>query len=136
MSDVQLRCAGYLGKRDAEFFSKLQERVERSPLKGAMTYDGEVDQAGKIEMLSSIDVFSAPSVYPESKGIYVLEALANGVAAVQPAHGSFPELLEKTHGGTLTPPGDAAGLARGWPRCFRMTPAAPRMARGAQGRPR
>ena len=113
MSGVRLRCAGYLGKRDGEFFAKLQQRVDRSVLKGAMTYDGEVDQAGKIGMLSSIDVFSAPSVYPESKGIYVLEALANGVAAVQPAHGSFPELLEKTKGGALTPPGDAGALARG-----------------------
>ena len=112
MSGVQLRCGGYLGKRDRKFFDQLQQRVESSPLKGAMTYVGEVDQAGKIELLSSIDVFSAPSIYPESKGIYVLEALSLGVPVVQPAHGSFPELLKKTGGGVLTVPGDAAALAR------------------------
>ena len=112
MSNVQLRCAGYLGKRDTAFFEKLKTRVEQSALRGGMTYVGEVDQAGKIELLRSVDVFSVPSVYPESKGIYVLEALAAGLPAVQPAHGSFPELLEKTGGGTLTPPGDAKALAR------------------------
>jgi glycosyltransferase involved in cell wall biosynthesis len=58
-----------------------------------------------------MDVFSAPSVYPESKGIYVLEALAAGVPAVQPAHGSFPELIGRTNGGLLTPPGDARAHA-------------------------
>ena len=33
--------------------------------------------------------------------LYVLEALAAGVAVVQPAHGAFPELLEATGGGRL-----------------------------------
>jgi glycosyltransferase involved in cell wall biosynthesis len=112
MSNVQLRCAGYLGKRDIAFFDKLKNRVERSPLRGGMTYVGEVDQARKIDLLRSVDVFSVPSVYPESKGIYVLEALAAGLPAVQPAHGSFPELLKKTGGGILTPPGDATAHAK------------------------
>ena len=31
---------------------------------------------------------------------------------VQPAHGSFPELLQLAGGGTLVPPGDAQALAR------------------------
>ncbi len=113
MSNVQLRCAGYLGKRDAAFFEKLKGRVERSALRGGMTYLGEVDQPEKIALLRSVDVFSVPSVYPESKGIYVLEALAAGLPAVQPAHGSFPELLDKTGGGTLTAPGDATAHAKG-----------------------
>ena len=112
MSEVQLRIAGYLSKRDEVFWEQLKRRVESSALKGAMTYVGEVDQAGKIDLLSSIDVFSAPGVYPESKGIFVLEALAMGVAVVQPSHGSFPELVRLTGGGTLTPPGDAAAHAR------------------------
>jgi glycosyltransferase involved in cell wall biosynthesis len=111
MADVQLRCAGYLGKRDQAFFAKLQERIDQSALKGGFTYLGEVDQAGKIDLLSSIDVFSAPSVYPESKGIYVLEAMAMGIPVVQPAHGSFPELIQATGGGWLTAPGDAPALA-------------------------
>jgi glycosyltransferase involved in cell wall biosynthesis len=52
-----------------------------------------------------------PTVYREPKGLYVLEALANGVPVVQPEHGAFPELLAGG-GGILFPPGDVVGLAK------------------------
>ena len=58
-----------------------------------------------------LDVLSVPTTYREPKGLYVLEALANGVPVVQPRHGSFPELIEATGGGLLVPPGDAHALA-------------------------
>jgi glycosyltransferase involved in cell wall biosynthesis len=51
-------------------------------------------------------------VYREPKGLYVLEAWANGVPVVQPRHGSFPELIEATSGGLLVEPNDPAGLAQ------------------------
>src|SRR5258707_571120 len=101
MKDVELNCAGHLGKKDEPFFKRLVRRVDNSPLRGGMSYHGQVDQEAKIDLLRGADVFSAPSVYPESKGIYVLESLATGTPVVQPAHGSFPELLAKTNGGTL-----------------------------------
>jgi glycosyltransferase involved in cell wall biosynthesis len=112
-ADVQLRVAGYLGKRDQRFFQSLQKKIDQSPLRDGFTYLGEVDQAGKIGLLDSIDVFSVPAVYPEAKGIYLLEAFASGVAVVQPNRGSFPELLQKTNGGILTKADDAAALADG-----------------------
>jgi glycosyltransferase involved in cell wall biosynthesis len=61
--------------------------------------------------LQSLDVLSVPTVYREPNGLYVLEALANGVPVVQPRHGSFPELIEETGGGLLVEPGDADALA-------------------------
>jgi glycosyltransferase involved in cell wall biosynthesis len=54
---------------------------------------------------------SVPTVYRESKGLSVLEALANAVPLVQPAHGAFPELIEDTGGGLLFEPHNAASLA-------------------------
>jgi len=63
--------------------------------------------------LQSLDVLSVPTVYREPKGLYVLEALANGVPVVQPRHGSFPELIEATGGGLLVQPDDPADLAHG-----------------------
>jgi glycosyltransferase involved in cell wall biosynthesis len=38
--------------------------------------------------------------------------MARGVPVVQPAHGSFPEVLQLTNGGVLVPPGDAEALAK------------------------
>ena len=49
-----------------------------------------------MKILKSLDVLSVPTVYQEPKGLYVLEALANGIPVVQPRHGAFPELLEAT----------------------------------------
>jgi glycosyltransferase involved in cell wall biosynthesis len=49
----------------------------------------------------------------EPKGIYLLEAMANGVPVVQPRHGAFPEILERTGGGLLFEPTDLGSLAEG-----------------------
>jgi glycosyltransferase involved in cell wall biosynthesis len=71
------------------------------------------DHRAKVQFLQSLDVLSVPTVYHEPKGLYVLEALANGVPVVQPRHGSFPELIERTGGGLLVNPEDPEDLARG-----------------------
>jgi glycosyltransferase involved in cell wall biosynthesis len=52
-----------------------------------------------------------PTVYRESKGLPVLEALANAVPVVLPAHGAFPELATDTGGAVLHRPLDAIDLA-------------------------
>ena len=62
--------------------------------------------------------------YREPKGLYVLEAWANGVPVVQPRHGSFPELVEATDGGLLAAPDDPADLARGLRRLIETPPSA------------
>ena len=111
MNQARLKIAGYLGGRDERWFRALKSRADAAGLNDAVEYMGEVDRDGKIALLDSIDVFSVPTVYPESKGIYVLEALARGVPVVQPDHGSFPELISLTGGGLLTPAGDANALA-------------------------
>lgn len=111
MAQVQVKVAGYLGGKDDKWFKSLRRRIESSDMANCFTFLGEVDRAAKQAMLDGIDVFSVPTEYPEAKGIYILEALARGVPVVQPAHGSFPELIEKTGGGVLVPPGDAAALA-------------------------
>lgn len=107
MSEAKLVAGGYLGAGDRRWFDELMRKAE------GVTYVGELDRRGKLELLDSIDVLSVPSVYAEAKGIYVLEAMARGVPVVQPAHGSFPELIKLTDGGLLTPPCDLPALASG-----------------------
>ena len=82
-------------------------------LRGLVEYAGPPDHAGKVRFLQGLNVMSVPTNYREPKGLYVLEALANGVPVVQPRHGSFPELIEATGGGILVNPDDPADLARG-----------------------
>jgi ABC-type lipoprotein export system ATPase subunit/glycosyltransferase involved in cell wall biosynthesis len=111
MERARLKAAGYLGAKDKKWFAALQKRVASEGLSDAFDYIGEVDRAGKLELLDSIDVFSVPAPHPEPKGIYVLEAWSRGVPVVLPEHGSFPELMRAGGGGVLTPWGDPRALA-------------------------
>jgi glycosyltransferase involved in cell wall biosynthesis len=52
-----------------------------------------------------------PTVYRESKGLPVLEAMANAVPVVLPDHGSFSEMVADTGGGLLCRPHDPQDLA-------------------------
>jgi glycosyltransferase involved in cell wall biosynthesis len=112
MQDLRVRVAGYLGKQHETWYAGQQARLAEAGFGSRAQFLGEVDRVAKLELLDSLDVFSVPTTYKETKGISVLEAMARGVPVVQPAHGAFPEVLQLTNGGTLVPPDDAAALAR------------------------
>ena len=134
-ANVQLRIAGWLGAQHQRYvdecFATLRSRLSdpgrHSALSGvpkegsrsqaesaeeAFVYQGEVDRDGKREFLRSVDVLSVPSPYEEPKGLYVLEAFAEGVPVVEPRHGAFPEIVETTGGGRLFVPNDVGDLTR------------------------
>lgn len=108
---VVLRAAGYMGQADRPYLERLQARLRAANLHDRFEYVGELDRAGKIDFLSSLDVMSVPTVYHESKGLSILEAWANAVPVVLPAHGTFPELIEDTGGGILHEPENPRALA-------------------------
>jgi glycosyltransferase involved in cell wall biosynthesis len=110
---VRLRAAGYLADQDRPYLDEIKARLAARKLADRFEYAGELDRPGKIAFLQSLDVMSVPTVYRESKGISILEALANAVPVVLPAHGIFPELIADTGGGLLCEPGDPAALAAG-----------------------
>jgi glycosyltransferase involved in cell wall biosynthesis len=107
----RVRAAGYIGKLDRPYLETIQARTRGWKRPEAFEYVGELTRAAKIAFLQGLDVFSLPTVYRESKGLPVLEALANGVPVVLPAHGSFPELVDETGGGVLYAADDPAALA-------------------------
>ncbi|MBT5829899.1 MAG: glycosyltransferase family 4 protein, partial [Candidatus Latescibacteria bacterium] len=74
---------------------------------------GEVDRDGKIAFMNAVHVLSVPTPYKDPKGLFLLEAMANGVPVVQPRHGAFPEVIEKTGGGILVSPDSSEALAVG-----------------------
>jgi glycosyltransferase involved in cell wall biosynthesis len=104
---------------DEPYFEQVRNRVRDAGLEERVEFVGEVDRAGKIAFLHSLDVMSAPTVYHESKGISVIEALANGVPVVVPRHGAFPELIETTGGGLLCEPLDPNSTAAAIERLVR-----------------
>jgi glycosyltransferase involved in cell wall biosynthesis len=108
---LRLHAAGYLDKADRPYLGQIQKRLVDCGLGDRFQYVGELDRAAKIAFLQTLDLMSVPTVYRESKGLYVLEAWANAVPVVLPAHGAFPELIQDTGGGLLCEPDDPPALA-------------------------
>ncbi len=111
LTDLRLEAAGYLLPEHRSYLSQIEGRLREWGLKSEFRYHGVLDREDKIAFLQGLDVLSTPSPYAEPKGLYVLEALANGVPCVQPRHGAFPEVLGRTGGGVLFEPHDPADLA-------------------------
>lgn len=106
-----VRAGGYLGESDKPYLASIESQVAAGKLAGRFQYLGEFTRDEKIVFLQTLDVFSTPTVYRESKGLPALEAMANGVPIVVPDHGSFSEMIADTGGGLLHSPHNTADLA-------------------------
>lgn len=111
MASTSLSIAGWLGKRHKPYVKRQLAKLRQARLSDAVHFYGTVDRQEKADFLHKIDVLSVPTVYPDPKGLYVLEAMAAGLPVVQPAHGIFPELVAATGGGRLVAPNDPDQLA-------------------------
>jgi glycosyltransferase involved in cell wall biosynthesis len=100
-SGATLEAAGYLAPEHKPYLKKIETQMKDWGLGQEFQYRGVLDRAQKVDFLRSLNVLSVPSSYHEPKGIYLLEAMANGIPVVQPRRGAFPEILEKTGGGIL-----------------------------------
>ncbi len=110
---VKLQVAGWLGSQNEHYKQALEQRIRSAGLGARYEYIGSPDLADKLTMLKNIDILSVPTDHEEPKGLFLLEALAAGVPAVQPARGAFPELIRRTGGGLLVVPNDPVALADG-----------------------
>jgi glycosyltransferase involved in cell wall biosynthesis len=111
MPPLFLRAAGYMASADRGYLADIKKLMAKRGLGDQFEYVGEVDRAGKNEFLQSLDIFSMPTVYRESKGVPVLEAWANAVPVVLPRHGAFEEMVADTGGGLVCEPNNPASLA-------------------------
>ena len=110
--DATLRAAGAVVDSERDYIARCLETARDVGVAEHVTWLGQVDRNEKLALLESLDLFAMPTVFPEAKGIPVIEAMAAGVPIVAPAHGTFPELLDDEQAGRLHAPSDAAGLAR------------------------
>ncbi|HEY7698192.1 MAG TPA: glycosyltransferase family 4 protein [Vicinamibacteria bacterium] len=108
---TRLEVAGYLGREHRSYLALLEIELAKDGLSIEYRYHGTLDRKEKIDFLRGIDILSVPTDYEEPKGIFLLEAMAVGVPAVEPRRGAFPELLETTGGGRLVRAGDNRELA-------------------------
>jgi len=127
----RLRIGGWLGENHRSYFDEQLRVLRDAGLGDDVEHVDCPRHEDKVRFLQSLDVFSVPTTYREPKGIYILEAMANGVPVVQPRHGAFPELIESTGGGIVVEPDNPRELAAGLRRMLDDT--AMRMRLGEAG---
>ena len=107
----RIAIAGYLAPEHAKYLDSILEQARQWGLGSEVAYNGKLDRERKIDFLNTLDVFAAPAVYDDPKGLALLEAMACGVPVVAPRRGTYTELLERTGGGLLVPPNDVDAFA-------------------------
>lgn len=113
--DFRIIAGGYAPPQFRPYQNQVLQLAE--PLGTRYEYAGSPDTLEeKTALFQRFDLLSVPSPYREPKGLYMLEAWANGIPVVQPAHGHFPEMVEELGGGICVTPGDPQALADGLER--------------------
>ncbi|MFM7108448.1 MAG: glycosyltransferase family 4 protein [Planctomycetaceae bacterium] len=109
--DVEVVAAGATVDAERDYVAGCLSLARDLGVVDRFRWLGQVDRAGKLAMLESIDAFAMPTAHPEAKGLPVIEAMAAGVPVVAPDHGAFPELLDGERAGLLHVPADPVDLA-------------------------
>jgi len=106
LKGMRLRVTGGYTEDDRVFLEGLGERLTAIHMQGDVDFVAPFDAKSRLDFLQTLSVFTVPAPRGEAFGLHVLEALASGVPAVQPAVGAIPELIGETGGGLLYDPSD------------------------------
>lgn len=109
--DLKLRATGGQHGPDLNFVKKLRAKLAKHGMEDDVDFCEGFDLAQRREFLRSLSVLSVPASHGEAFGMYILEALNEGVPVVQPDVGAYPEVIGATGGGILYDAKDSNGLA-------------------------
>ncbi len=105
-----VRIAGFLPDQHRSWFEQLLADSQEA-LPGRIEYLGSPSgRSEKFDVISSFNMLCVPTNYFEPKGLFVLEAALMNVPSLVPAHGAFPELIERLGCGRNYDSKDATGL--------------------------
>ncbi len=127
--NTTLEAAGYIAHEHRRYLEGIERQMKEWNV--PFRYHGTLDRAQKIAFLESLDILSVPTVYADPKGIFVLEGMAAGVPFVQPHHGTFREMADRTGAGLLCEPEHPEDLARALLRLVRDRELRAKLARKA-----
>ncbi len=112
LAGCRVELAGWLGPEHAGYWRSVERANADRGLAGDVRYRGELALDDKVAFLQALDLFVVPAEYDDPKGLSLIEAMACGVPVVAPRRGTYTELVERTGGGVLVEPEDAAALER------------------------
>lgn len=104
---VRLRIGGGYTATDKKFLKKIQQIL--APYKSNVDWIHTYNLHEHLQFYKEISVICVPLTFNEGVGLYLCEAFAAGRPAIEPATGSFPEIVEDA--GILYTPNSADSLA-------------------------
>ncbi len=110
LGGCRVELGGYLGPEHEEYWRSVERTNAGRDLAGDIHYRGELALDEKVAFLQGLDLFVVPAEYDDPKGLSLIEAMACGVPVVAPRRGTYTELVERTGGGVLVEPENAAAL--------------------------
>jgi glycosyltransferase involved in cell wall biosynthesis len=108
--ELKLAVAGTLPQENESFLEEQKRKIIAAGFDKFVVFRPNLSRGEKIDFLSRLTLFCVPARLPEAFGLYVIEAMAAGVPVVLPDHGSFPELINETKGGSLYAKDEPSGL--------------------------
>jgi phosphatidylinositol alpha-mannosyltransferase len=94
---------------DGELMADVRRFVAERKLE-AVEFMGAVDDAAKLRLFATCDIFCSPALYGESFGIVLVEAMASGKPVVAAANRGYASVLQGEGARFLTRPGDIGDL--------------------------
>ncbi len=91
--DLRLKIGGGLAGEDHIYVDGLKAVIEQAGVTEDVEFHSYIESEEKLDFLRSLSVVCVPERRPPAYGLYVLEAFASAVPAVEPDLGVFPELL-------------------------------------------
>lgn len=110
LQNLKLRATGGQLGADVGFVRGLKAELAKHGVEQDAEFLEGFDAAGRSDFLRSLSVLSVPAPLGESFGMFITEALAEGVPVVQPRVAAFPEVVEATGGGVLYDPNEPGAL--------------------------
>jgi len=105
--NLKLKIGGGYTNKDKSFLQIIKRIL--APFHDDVEIDDRYNPDEHADFYRSISVISVPITFEESVGLYLCEAFASGRPAVEPATGSFPEIVGEA--GIIYQPNNSEALA-------------------------
>jgi len=109
-SDLMFEIVGEASEVNKPFEKILIETIEQKGLESSIVMKGFVEDIGAY--LDGIDVLVFSSVVPEALGVVIIEAMAKGKIVIATDVGGVREVVDKSYGNVVIPPGDCDALRK------------------------
>lgn len=112
--NLKLYASGGVTQDNIKFINSWKKRFKKDGFDNDFIIVPEFDKLARVDFFNKISILSVPVIGGEAFGTYLIEAMASGVAVVQPEVGASKEIIDLAGGGVTYTPNTSTELANAW----------------------